>query len=173
MKSVVNGQVVTREDWIGDRAEAERRLAEMSRAGTPPQCTTDREFLKGHVCGSQFEKTPGLGDLYKVKARRAGVDTTGKVYSGGLARFPGDPEAWVSDRGDVQRRLEERGWGSDGLVKVKAREPEREPERPAVAPDLVDQKVLADVTANPELARTALPELREKALEEIRPHWSK
>src|SRR5271154_7062156 len=85
-------------------------LAEMFALGQPPMSNTDREFLAGTENGRQFEGQEEVGDYYRQEATKAGVNTTGKVYKNGLARFPGDPEAWVSGRGDVQRVIEERGW---------------------------------------------------------------
>jgi hypothetical protein len=98
------------------------RLADMLAEGQPPMSNTDREFLEGHCCGNQFAKNTldmKVGDAFKKQAAAAGVNVTGKVYLGGMARFPGDPEAWVSDRHEVQKRLTERGWGSEGSVMVK------------------------------------------------------
>jgi hypothetical protein len=64
------------------------------------------------------------------------VDTLGRVYLRGMARYPGDPEAWVSSRGDVARLAASRGWGVSGMVDVKRREVEPAPDV-AVAADIV------------------------------------
>ena len=83
------------------------RLAEMLAAGQPPMSNTDREFLEGHCNGNQFAGREAVGDAYAAVARAEGADTTGKVYMGSLAAYPGDPRAWVSGRGDVQRVLDD------------------------------------------------------------------
>lgn len=117
------------------------RLAEMLALQRPPQSNTDREFLMGRCNGSQFEGREREGDLYRSVAEAHGQDVSGKVYLGGLARFPGDPEAWVSGKGDVERVLDRRGWGCDGLVKREARGEGPPPQGPAVAPHLVEDEV--------------------------------
>jgi hypothetical protein len=101
------------------------KLADMLASRQPPMSNTDREFLEGHCCGSQFatdKASMAVGDAFKKQAAASGVSVTGKVYVGGLAAFPGDPKAWVSDRGDVKRVLTERGWGSEGSVNQAPRE---------------------------------------------------
>lgn len=166
----VEGREVSREEF--DRA-IPSKLDPMLAAGQAPMSRTDREFLEGHCNGSQFQDTPHIGNFYRAEAAKRGVNTTGKVYLSGLAAYPGDPRAWVSDRGDVQRVCEERGYDCDGAVKVRAARRDQEPERVAVADDLVDNRVRQKVAANPDLMRRPLPELRAEAKAEIAPHWAK
>lgn len=104
-------------------------LAEMFALASPPMSNTDREFLEGRCNGNQFTGQEWVADRLKKQAEELGQSTTGKVYVSGLARFPGDPEAWVSGRGDVQRTLERRGWGSEGAVNVEARDRPKPRER--------------------------------------------
>lgn len=106
-------------------------LADMLSSATPPGCVTDSTFLAGHCCGNQFEKTPEVGDRLREIAESQGQMTKGKVYLGSLARYPGDPKAWVDGRGDVKRVCEERGWGCEGDVKVAPKEVGRLPHRKA------------------------------------------
>jgi hypothetical protein len=105
------------------------KLAEMFALATPPQARTDSTFLSGNCNGSQFEHVPGRGDYLKEIAEARGQSVTGKVYKAGLARYPGDPEAWVSGRGDVERVARARGWGVEGDVSVPAEGVERIPAR--------------------------------------------
>jgi hypothetical protein len=78
-------------------------FAEMCALQQPPGAVgTERAFLEGHCCGNQFEGSESEGDVYRQMARDAGVSTTGKVFKGGLARFPGDPQAWISDMHDAK-----------------------------------------------------------------------
>src|ERR1700676_3108092 len=95
-------------------------LAEMFALRQPPMSNTDREFLQGHVNGNQFEGQDEIGDQFRKQAEAAGVNVQGKVYMGGLAAFPGDPEAWVGGRGDFQKVVEDRGWSCEGSVNVAA-----------------------------------------------------
>jgi len=146
-------------------------LALMFAEGRGPSIKTDATFLQGQW--NQFEKTAWLGDRYKKVADEAGVDITGKLYLSQLAAYPGDPRAWVSGRGDVQRVCEERGWGCSGDVSVKAQEPISEPASIGIADDIVDRKVgeiLATVEA-PE--QVDVQDLREQVKDKISPPWSK
>jgi hypothetical protein len=138
-------------------------LAEMLALQSPPMSNTDREFLEGKGgCYDQFHDNELLGAFYRQSAAEAGVDTTGKVYLSGLARRPGDPEAWVSGRGDVQRVLEARGWGADGAVKVKARGADAPPPKKKIADDIVAGQVERRLEAMP------APERKRADLEGIR-----
>jgi hypothetical protein len=111
-------------------------LAEMFVTGQGPALLTDAVFLEGHCNGNQFTGQERAADKLRAVAEGHGQSVTGKVYVGGLARFPGDPEAWVSGRSDVERVLRQRGWGSEGAVNVSARglPPKRELALPKVKP---------------------------------------
>lgn len=148
-------------------------LAEMLAFQAPPQSKTDREFLRGHCNGNQFEDTPWIGEAYKHLAQEAGVDPTGKVYLGQLARFPGDPEAWITGRGDVQRLCEERGWQCSGAVNVKASPLEASPEVP-IAEDIVSDMVerRLEKMDQGDLQKVDLGELRHEVAEKHSPHWA-
>jgi hypothetical protein len=152
-------------------------LAEMLALGQPPNIKgTDSGFLKGHCNGSQFEKTPSIGNHYLEEAKRHGIDVKGKVYLSQLATFPGDPRAWVADQHDVQKVCEERGWGCEGAVNVKSVpliEPPAPP--PAVAPDIVDGKVAEILQTVPAVdrPRVDIQDLREQVVDKIAPPWAK
>lgn len=92
-------------------------LAEMLALAQPPGCNTDNVFCADRKEEEQFKDRRVLG--FRKKAEKQGVSTTGKIYLGGLARFPGDPTAWVSGRGDIAKTCETRGWGAEGTVNVK------------------------------------------------------
>lgn len=114
------------------------RLKEMFDEQAAPRGVSDCTFMAGTANGRQFSGQDYIGDYYGQVAKAHGVSTTGKKYLSGLARFPGDPEAWVDSRGDVQRTLEKRGWGSEGTINVKKRELANDPDPgPDMAPDLV------------------------------------
>lgn len=148
-------------------------LAEMLTLQLPPMSNTDREFLEGYCNGSQFEKTPSVGDFYAGEAREQGVDITGKVYMAPLASYPGDPTAWVSGRGDVVRVAEAKGMSVQGSVTVKARDLGPPPEDVTVADDLVQARVDDLVQARPELAERDPGELFHEVRETVKPHWGK
>lgn len=98
------------------------KIAEMLAFRKGPRIETDSTFMAGSLnepFGSQGDH-PLTVARYKAEAKRAKISTEGKKYLSGLARFPGDPKAWVTGRGDVRRVCEERGWECTGSVKVKA-----------------------------------------------------
>lgn len=91
-------------------------MAEVLATRSFPGTRTDREFQLGRCNGNQFEDTPARGNWYRQAAESRGVSTTGKFYHDGLAQYPGDPLAWVSDRSDVLRVARERGLRLSGMV---------------------------------------------------------
>lgn len=136
----INGREVTEAEFRASLVPG--RLAEMLREGRAPRAVTDREFLAGHCNGSQFAGREEEGDFYQQVAEQHGQDTTGKVYLSGLARFPGDPHAWVAGKGDVERVLDQHGWGSEGLVK-RAVKNVAEPAKVVIDPQLIEDEVNA------------------------------
>ena len=110
------------------------KMSEMLTLRTFPATRTDKEFLKG--THEQFADAPGIGDRYRAIAEAHGLSTNGLVYMRGLARFPGDPQAWVNGRGDVARIAEERGWGVTGAVECQRREVQPDPDI-AIADEIV------------------------------------
>lgn len=148
------------------------KLAEMFATGQPPACMTDSVFLEGHCNGNQFESTPYLGDHYKQVAESHGQDVKGKVYKAGLARFPGDPLAWISGRGDVQRICETRGLDCEGAVTINARRP-RGVAGVDIADDILEEKVQDLLEKSVEPLQESRQELKEKIKDKIKPHWKK
>lgn len=154
------------------------KLAEALAFQQGPALRTDVSFLQGHSNGNQFAKNPKQGAAYAARAKRAGVSTQGKIYLHGLARYPGDPEAWVGDRSDVSRVLERRNWSARGVVSRTSREPENPPVLGCpggVAEDILDSEVDSIVQQEPEAAPTHKERvaLKEKLRAKRRPHWSK
>lgn len=145
-------------------------IAEMLALQCPPMSDSDREFLEGRGgCYSQFGDSKfgnAVANHYAKVAKQHKVSTTGKVYISGLAEFPGDPRAWISDRGDVKRLCEEKGFGCEGAVKVKSRSREKEPEQVRLAPDIVDHLVTRKVRNNPTLMKKGKQELREMVIDQ-------
>jgi hypothetical protein len=177
----------TRPDLISDEPRIQAHYEQCLRNGCSPKLAealafqqgpalkTDALLFEGHHNGNQFQDSPSTGDFYKQAAQRAGVSTAGKIYLGTLANFPGDPRAWVSDRHDVQKVLEERGWGCSGAVSRKVDDLPSTESHPGVADDIVDDEVDRLTTKNPDLAPTPKEklELKEKIKGERTPHWHK
>jgi hypothetical protein len=147
-------------------------ISEMLAFQQAPIPKDDTVWLKSMRPREQFANAPEIVQkAYTEEALAAGHNISGAVYVPGLARRPGDPEAWVHGLGDVKKRLEERGWGSEGDVNVKARNDEEPTPEVDVADDIVEQKVLEMMYQNPDLQET--PELYEEAKDIIAPHWTK
>lgn len=94
-------------------------MAYMLASKSFPGVKTDAVFNEGRCNGNQFEACPARGDWLRREAGAAGVSTTGKWYASGLASFPGDPTAWVSDRHDVVAVAKAKGLNVEGFVTHK------------------------------------------------------
>lgn len=153
------------------RAEGtSHKLAEMLAFQRPPMSNTDREFLEG--TGSQFADTPQLGDAYAEVAKAHGQSITGKVYMSGLARFPGDPKAWVTGRGDVAKVLDENGWGARGAVNRKVQKV-GEPLKVGISEDIVQegvQDILSEMGTDAHGVDTE--DLADQVRDKIKPYWA-
>ncbi len=127
-------------------------MAEVLAVRKFPSFKTDSTFNAGRENGSQFESCPQRGDWYKARATEAGVSTTGRFYSAALARFPGDPRAWISDRSDVLRVAKENGMTVSGDVNYTP--PELPPEADLdIAADILERGVADFMAANPDSRR--------------------
>jgi hypothetical protein len=170
---VVSEDPQVQRDYVALRERGEsHNFAAILAKRSPPGARSDREFLKGHCNGSQFDGMEHLGDFYAAQARRAGVDPKGKVYLSGLAERPGDPRAWVSGRGDVERVLDERGWGCEGDITRKVQKV-GEPQNVGVAEDIVRDKVEEILTQVPDPHMVDTADLSEQVREKIKPYWVK
>lgn len=152
-------------------------LAEMLALRKVPGCKTEDTFRKGFSdFNSQFMKNPALGERLARKLREAGGSPSGKRYMGGLARFPGDPEAWVGGRDDIRKVCEKRGWECEGAVNVKMNRDNLDPGPDvAVAPDILAREVSKEAAADPGCVSTKKrkQETVRKVRDRIKPHWSK
>lgn len=128
---------------------------------------SDRSFNESmrEKMSGMFEKNR---DLAVTTARKAGINTTGKYYVGGLGRY-NDPAAWVSTVDDVKDVCKARNLNSTGLVEHKAREVAPQKRTPLakdivdrfVAKELTDPKTLESVRAG----KTKIQDLREKVVD--------
>jgi hypothetical protein len=151
-------------------------LAEMLALRKVPACRTDDLAFKGQKNGQQFAGKEALGNALAKKLRKAGGSPAGKQYIGGLARFPGDPEAWVSSRGDIRRVVEKRGWSCEGLVNVSANRDNFDPgPGVGIADDIVEDRLRKAAAQDPSLVATKKKRAKAKAeiREKIKPHWVK
>jgi hypothetical protein len=127
-------------------------MALLLATGSFPATRTDVEFNRGRTNGNQFEKTPRYGDWLRAQAEAAGVSTTGKHYCAGLADFPGDPTAWISNRGDVERVCREKNFTCHGAVEHVGHESEPMADV-SVAGDILDAEIEEELERDPGLNR--------------------
>jgi hypothetical protein len=114
-------------------------LAEMFATGQTPGVSTTKTFLEGmSTNGSQFESKPEIGDYLARDLKKSGGSPKGKVYLSGLALYPGDPKAWVSDKSDVKRVCRERDYDCSGAVSHQS---EGRKERAKIPPRKSGRKV--------------------------------
>lgn len=91
------------------------RLAEMLAARQAPGIgMTDSIFLQGRWNGGIGDEQ--VAELYRSRARAAGVNPEGKAYCSQLASYPGDPRAWVDSVADVKRVAGEKGLQLEGGI---------------------------------------------------------
>jgi len=150
------------------------RMAEMFALQSPPRAMTDAVMFEG--IGSLSKQYDGEDVYLKeiISASRAHGHEPGKndMYMENLARFKGDPEAFVpptGGRGHIQKVCESRGIPCDGSVKVKGRDP-APPKKVRLGGDMVDQIESRMVKDNPDLKHVDRSELRSGIIEK---HGSK
>jgi hypothetical protein len=151
------------------RARDAARLHDMLASKKAPAVHTDATFFAKVREAGPLNDRPGVAEEYQRVAAAGGVNTVGKTYLPAIAAFPGDPEAWVSDRHDIARVCEERGWGCEGVVTVKP-QPNEVPTTPGLAPDIVAGLVADRLQSAPGEAAEAA---REAVVDRHTPEWAK
>tara|TARA_R110000824_G_scaffold6882_3_gene31606 strand:- start:12200 stop:12658 length:459 start_codon:yes stop_codon:yes gene_type:complete len=143
-------------------------MAEMMAFREGPRSMTDREFFEGQgTLAKQFEGDERALDKLVEHARAKGYTPNyNDVYVGGLAKYPGDPEAFISPsggRGQIQQLCEKRGWECSGAVNVKHRQPETDPreKREKLGKDLTLRKMQQEIKKNPDKSRMNMRDLRD------------
>lgn len=108
---------------------------------TVPNAITPKSRFNGvKLGGAAFDNDdPETQKRYTEAAKKAGVSIQGKSYQPGLARFPGDPRAFVEpDMDTIKKTIRERGLGCKDLG-IKPRD-EGPIERVGVAESLVERE---------------------------------
>jgi len=155
-------------------------MSAMAASSRAPKCVTDREFFEG--IGSihdQFDADTPRGRIQMEKVlgvTKANGYTPGRndVYCSHLARYQGDPEAYVPATGGrnyVRRLCEQRGSSCDGYVKVAHREPENDPmdTKKALGEDIIQGRMRSMVHRSPELRTKSRRELRDMIVDKHSP----
>ena len=138
-----------------DRAAAMYALQKTARI------ETDDVFFQGaKPLYDQFESQQALDRTLRESKKRGFVPDKNSIYYPNLARFKGDPEAYVTramGRSYIRKLLEKRGWAAEGGVNVKGREPESDPldakNCRTLGEDIIRRRMGEEITKNPDLAR--------------------
>ena len=133
-------------EWLRRNGNS-HNLADMLAFRQAPRANTDREFFEGMgTLDTQFSGDEAMRDRLIAKAKSKGYKPNpNDVYLSSLARYPGDPEAFVpatGGRGHIKAVCEKRGWECDGSVKTKYREPEEAPKKKRLAEKIIKRKML-------------------------------
>lgn len=157
VKYQINGKTMDRDNFL----EGGNGIQEIIESRQFPGLQTDDEFMarRGSLADQLGEQTQSV----VAAAQRNGYrPNRNDVYLPAMARFPGDPEAFIqhdSARGKVKKVLESRGWGCEGSVKVKSRE--QEPEQVKLADDIAMQEVQKIRRQDPKARKAGLKELKQ------------
>lgn len=129
-----------RDDWVKlgcylcyRERGVEHRWAMMSAVRRAPRMkNSDRTFNEG-----ARRKMDGMDRVNQRRilelARRAGVNTQGKFYVGGLGRYT-DKCAWVSTIDDMREVVKRRNLNAEGVLTVKGTEVAPPPPKPLAEP---------------------------------------
>jgi hypothetical protein len=137
-------------------------FAEMCAFRTPPGTkNTDRAFQENQI--SRYTgKEPWMKQAVRKYKAATGHDIPkGAMYISQLAKEPNDPRAWVTDLGDVKRRLRELGHGCDDLGIAPV---EMEPIRVKYDEALIQERMRKAV-AKPENIGKNATDIREAIIE--------
>lgn len=151
------------------RGGASHRFADMVACQRGPGLMTDSVFFAGlPKLQDQFVDDTQREKVIAVARRNGYNPSPNDVYEPGLARFQGDPEAFVppsGGRGYIRRLCEKRGWACDGAVKVQHQQPGSDPFEASkpLAEDLITGHMRAEIKKNPAL-KNKKKELREKII---------
>lgn len=156
------------------REGKDHRWSDMMASQRAPRGMTDSVFFEGGKrAGDEFDDQY-LNKIVTASKKRGFNPPENARYFPSLARFRGDPEAWVSHsqgRGYIRKLCEKRGWACEGAVNLEARQPESDPYAKSVPMhrNLVRQYAREMINANPELKRKSRRELRQMILDKHGP----
>lgn len=108
-----------------------RRMQEILESHAAPGVSTDSTFFAGVGSLNQQILDPRSRERLHKNAKKMGIPLTGnEFYQPGLAKFPCDPRACISQAGgkaQIRKMVEEKGTGCEGAITVKARQRPPEP----------------------------------------------
>lgn len=153
--------------WASIETGASPIFAHMCAMRAAPQMkNSDRTFNEGarrnmeeKLKGKQMQK-------YLEMAKKAGINTHGKFYKGGLGR-PTDPSAWVSTVDDVLEVCKRKNLNCEGAITHKAIKKDEPPPKIPMAPDIMDGYVNKILQSEPVTReRLAKGKIKKKELQE-------
>lgn len=146
--------------------EDQARLKDMFAARRAPGANTDQQIGREGDVEHQFKgREKVLQNYLKVAEKHGFTPGRNDFYEPSIARFPGDPQAWVPNGGGygyMKKRCEEEGWQAEGAFSTTYVESIQE-EKP-LADDLVKSTV-KDYRKNPKYKTKSEGELKEMVVE--------
>lgn len=114
---MISGDGDTQEFYVLSRRNGTaHRMAEMFAFQRSPALKTATRWIGGHERTITDDMPEIVRHRMEASAKAAGVTCDGAVYKSSLARFPGDPEAWVSSVEDCKRVADKRGMKLEGGI---------------------------------------------------------
>lgn len=141
-------------------------IAVMTACQAAPRSLTDRELFAGMgTLADQYQDQEYLNRIIAGAKAHGYQPNPHDFYMGNLARFEGDPEAFVpatGGRGHIEKVCRQRGIPCSGAVNVKGREPDTNPleSKVKLAEDIVQAKLRKRLLREPGLSNRTR-ELRE------------
>jgi hypothetical protein len=126
---------------------------------------TDSTFFSGHTYGADAMPAEQWNNYVQAAHRHGFTPPAGAKYFPNLARFQGDPEAFVTQamgRGYIQKLIEQRGGKMNRNMEVTWNEPEGDP--------LDDRNCIpiAETILQREMKRASTPGMTAKSRKELR-----
>jgi len=145
---IISNDIVTQARYENMRLDGQsHNFAEMIALRRFPGIKTDAIFNESKFSGESGQ-IPKQQKWLRRQAEDAGVATNGKWYCSGLASFPGDPTAWVGDRGDVLRIAREKNLTVHGYVEHEGHETDGGGDIP-ISDDIIEDEVSDILESNP------------------------
>lgn len=158
--------------WMMRQSGSNDRFAAMISLQSGPGLSTDDTFFHGQKpLYDQFGSQKHLDRYLQAAKKRGFTPSTNATYFPNLARFQGDPEAFVTraqGRSYIRKLCERRGWACEGDINVNHREPESDPlaseNCKPLGEDIIRDRAAEMVKKDPGLKRLNRTELREKII---------
>jgi len=156
---------------------SEHKFAEMISLQKSPGLQTDAIFFSGHrTLYDQFGSQKHLDRFVNTSKAHGFTPNAHAKYFPELARFQGDPEAYVTrsqGRSYIRKLCEQRGWECQGDVKVAKREPESDPlareNCKLLGEDIIRDRAMEMAKTDPSVLKMNRKDLRQKIIDKHGP----